>query len=221
MQKSDGRGISRGENGGFRQTVEARGGLAEATIGQIRGLPMPGVVSPPLPLHSVLPGQHLVQTLYTRSLDPPELIDGPALWSRLAETHVVHLANDLETGVGIERKPRLMKKAIRAGSPRLTSRIEADARFANPDQQTSNSRRERDGRMGDASAWLEHQACESANRNVRTYTVSIDNDERSVKDVESPLFNEQDGSAILDRDGVGWRDSRHRSHDGQNLGVIA
>ena len=41
---------------------------------------------------------------------------------------------------------------------------------------------------------------------MRAYTVSIDDDERSVKDIESSLFDEQDGGAILDRDGVGWRD---------------
>lgn len=71
----------------------------------------------------MLAGQHLVETLDPRPLDPAELIHGPALWSGLAETHVVHLANNLQTRIRVERKARLMKKPIGTGSSRLAGGI--------------------------------------------------------------------------------------------------
>ena len=137
MQETNRWRVSRGEDGGLGQSVEARRRLAEATIGEIRGIPITGVVSPPLPRHAMLSGQHLVQTLDTRTFDSAQLLDGPSLRRRLAETHVVHLAYDFEPGVGIECKARLMKQSIGPRSPWLTGRVEANTGLADPDQQTN------------------------------------------------------------------------------------
>lgn len=70
--------------------------------------------------------------------------------------------------------------------------------------------------MGDTSARFQHQACEPADGDMRADSGSVDHDERAVQDIEPSLLDEQDGRAILDRDGVGWRDSGHRGHAGQD-----
>ena len=57
--------------------------------------------------------------------------------------------------------------------------------------------------MGDASARLQHQTRDPSHRNVRAHTVSVDHDERTVQNIELSLLDEQNGGAILDRDGVG------------------
>ena len=169
----------------------------------------------------MLSSQHLVETLDTRPFDPAELVDGTTLGSGLAESHIVHLTNYFETDIRIERKPRLMKKSVRPSAPRLARGVEADAGLANPHQKTTNSRRERNGRMGDTGARLQHQTRESSYRDMRAHAISVDHDEGAVQDIETSLLDKQDGGAILDRNGVGRHDSRRRRHGDQNLRVSA
>ena len=174
-------------------------------------MPVSGVVPPSFPLCSVLSGEDLVKTFHACPLD------NRRSWSTdrrrgggLTETHVVHLANDLEARIRVERKPRLMKKTVRPRSPRLASGVEPNASLANPDEEASNSCGERYSRMGDASARLQHQTRDPSHRNVRAHTVSVDHDERTVQDIELSLLDEQNGGAIFDRDGVGRSDPRNR-----------
>ena len=202
VQKADGRRVPRREDGSLGQPVEACSRLAETAIRQVRGLPISGVVASSLPLHAVLPCQHLVETLHARSLDPAQLINGSAPRSGLTETQVVHLANNLETRIRIKRKSRLMKETVCPCSTRLTSGVEPDAGLANPDQKTPDTCGQRHGRVGDPSAGLQHQTRESSHGNMGTHAVSVHHDEGAVQDIEASLLEEQDRRAILD--GYGW-----------------
>ena len=110
-----------------------------------------------------------------------------------------------------------MKKAVCPSSTRLACRIEANAGLANPDQKTTDPCGERDGRVGDAGTGLQHQTRDASHRDVRAHSVPVYHNERAVEDVKPPFLNEQDGCAILDRNGVGWRYPRRRSHDDQEI----
>ena len=123
MQKSDGWSVTRGQNGGLRQTVETGGGLAEAAVGEVRGLPFPRVVPASLPCDTVLAGQHLVEALHPCSLDPTKLVDRAPPGSGLSEPHVVHFPDNLETRIRIECKPRLVKEPVRTGTSGLASGV--------------------------------------------------------------------------------------------------
>ncbi len=113
-----------------------------------------------------------------------------------------------------------MKEPVGTGASRLAGRIEADPRLANPDQKAADPSRERNPRMRDASARLEHQTGNPAHGNMRSHSGSVDHDERAVQNIEPSFLDEQDGGAILDRDGAGWRDSWRRGHAGQDLVTV-
>lgn len=55
---------------------------------------------------------------------------------------------------------------------------------------------------------------------MRAHPGPIDDDEGSVQNIEPPLFDEQDGGAILDRDGARRRNSGYGGHGRQILRVV-
>ena len=147
MQEPDRRSVPRGQDGSFGQPVQARGRLAQTTVGQVRSLPFPGLVPAALPLDAVLTGQHFVKTLHASAFDAAQLIHGPALRGRLAEPHVVHLPHHLEPGLGVQGQPCLKKQAIGTRPTRLAGRVEPDPSLTHPHQQTADPPGKRDGCM--------------------------------------------------------------------------
>ena len=66
--------------------------------------------------------------------------------------------------------------------------------------------------MGNASAWLNHQARESSDLDVCTHPIPVNQNERAVEDIEPSLLKKQGGSPILDGTGTGRGYSGYRSH---------
>src|SRR6266436_5884835 len=108
------------------------------------------------------PGDKLVQLADPNPFDATQLIDRTALRRRLPKAHRIHLAHDLQPGVLIKGKTRLIQQTVGAGASRLTSRIEPDARLADPDDECARTRGECDRCMADACTRFEHQACKTA-----------------------------------------------------------
>ena len=212
VQKTDRRSITRRQHSRFSQTVQTGSCLTQATIGQVGRLPASRIVPATLPANAVLPSQYLVKTLDARTLYPAKLIDGSALWSRLAETHIVHLAYDPETGSRIKRKARLMKQTVGASATRLPRGVQPDSSLPHPHQKTAHPRGKVDGRMRDTGARLQHQTRESPYRNVGTHSVAINYDEGAVEDIQPPFFNEENRCSILDRNGARRSDTRSYGH---------
>jgi hypothetical protein len=103
MKKADRRRVTRHEDGGLRQAIQARGSLREASVRQIRRMEIADLVTTGIPLDAMLSGQQFIQPLDPRSLDPTQLIDRTALWRRFAEPHGEHLPDHSEARLVIER----------------------------------------------------------------------------------------------------------------------
>ena len=216
MQKTDRRGVARRQDGRFRQTVQTGSRLAQATIGQVGRVPLPWIVSTTLPANAVLPSEHFVQTLDTRTLNAAQLIDGSALWSRLAKPHVVHLAHDLQTGIRIKCQARLVKQAVCPSAAGLPRGVQPDSSFPYPYQKTAHPRGKTDGRVRNSSARLQHQTGQTPYRYMGSYAIAINYNESAVKDIQAPFFNEENCRPVLDRDGARRSHTRGHGH-GENI----
>jgi hypothetical protein len=95
----------------------------------------------------MLPGKSFIEALHARAFDPSKLVDRAALRSRFPEAHVVHLANHFEAGGRIECRACLVKKAVGSSTSRLAGGIQANSSLTDPDQETTDPSRKRDGRV--------------------------------------------------------------------------
>ena len=66
--------------------------------------------------------------------------------------------------------------------------------------------------MGNANAWLKHQACESSDLDVCTHPIPVNHDKRAVDDIEPSLLKNQGKTPVLDGNGTGQGYSGYRSH---------
>ena len=110
----------------------------------------------------------------------------------LAEPQGIHLANHHQPQIGIKGELCLVEKAIRACTAGLARRVETHASFADPYQQCANTRGERTSGMGNPCTWLQHEARNTANRDVRTNTALVHNDEGTIEHIELALLNVED-----------------------------
>ena len=106
----------------------------------------------------------------------------------LAEAPTEHLAHNRESGVRVEGHTGLPQELVSTCSARLTGRIQSDAGLADPDQERSCTRRQRDSGMTDSRARLQHDAGKAADRDVRANPRDVHQDEGAIKNVQSPFL---------------------------------
>ena len=158
------------------------------------------LVTTGIPFDAVLSGEQLIEPLDPSSLNSAKLIDRAALRRRFAEPHREHFSDHSEARILIERQPGLIQEPIGAGATGLARGVQPDTGFPDPYDQTSDTRRQRRGSVGNSSTRLQHQACETADRDLRTNTSLVDNHERAVENIELTLLDEQNRCAVLERD---------------------
>ena len=190
MQEADRRSVTGRKDCRFREAVEACGRLAETAIGQVRGIPITGIVAPSFPSHAVLAGQNLVEPFDPCPFYATQLFHGPTLRRGFAEAHVVHLADHPQTGIRVERKARLVKQSVRPCTTRLTGGIEPHTGLADPNEEAAHAGRQGHRSVGDTCSWLEHQASKPTHRNVCAHAFPVDDDKRSVEYIEATFFDE-------------------------------
>lgn len=169
------------------------------------------LVTTGIPFDAVLSGEQLIEPLDPSSLNSAKLIDRAALRRRFAEPHREHFSDHSEARILIERQASLIQEPIGAGATGLARGVQPDTGFPDPYDQTSDTRRQRRGSVGNSSTRLQHQACETADRDLRTNTSLVDNHERAVENIELTLLDEQNRRAVLERDRLWRREARYRS----------
>ena len=190
MQKTDSGSISRCKNGCFDKPVETGSRLAQATIGQVGSMPIGGIVSAPFPPNTMLPSQQFVHSFDACTLDSPKLVDGATLRGRFAKTHVVHLADNSQPRVPVKGESCLVKKPVCARATRLARRIQTNAGFAHPNQETADPRGQCGRRMRNARTRFQHETGKTTDWNVRAHTVAINYNKCAVEDIQAPFLDE-------------------------------
>ena len=92
-------------------------------------------------------GQQLVHLADARAFDAAQLLDRAAAGRVFVKAAAIHFADDIEAGVLVERELGLIEQAVGARAAGLAGGIDANAAFADPDQQAADLRGERDGGM--------------------------------------------------------------------------
>ena len=89
----------------------------------------------------------------------------------------------------VQRQLRLIQQPVSPRPARLTRSIQPNTTVANPDEQTPHSRSQRHRRMRHPRPRLQHETRHPPTGNVRPHAVLVHDHERTVKDVEVPLFS--------------------------------
>jgi len=183
MDEPDSRSITGGENCRFADAVETRSGGGQATIRNIATSPIGVVVIAIVPFHPVLLGQQLVHLANPGTLDPPKLHDASLVGRFFLEAEFVHFPDNLESSGVVERQFGLIQETVGPRTARLAGRIESNTCFAYPGQQTANPGSKHHRGMRDPRAGFQHQAADTANRDVRSDTILVDYDKGAIQDI--------------------------------------
>ena len=140
----------------------------------------------------MLLSQDFIKPLDTCAFDSPQLLDGTAKWSGLAEAHVVHLAYDLQAGFRIQRQTCLVQESVGACAAWLTRGVKANSCFADPYQETADACCQGDGRMGNPGTGFQHQAGETTHGDMHAHTRAIHGHECTVENIQLSLLDKKD-----------------------------
>lgn len=113
--------------------IEAGGGGAETTVGQVGGIPFIQVVFATLPFHTVAFRQEFIALSDACILDATQLIDAEPAGGCLTEADFIHPANDLQAQFVIQGELCLIQQAIGTGSAGLAGGVDAYTCLANLD----------------------------------------------------------------------------------------
>src|SRR5437773_426570 len=104
MNETYSRCVPRCENCRFSDTVQARCSSTQTSVRQIAVVPNRVIIVPSTPWDAMPLRQQLIHFPNPHAFDPAQLLDATTSRRFLFETHGVHLADNLEPRIIIQRK---------------------------------------------------------------------------------------------------------------------
>ena len=133
---------------------------------------------------------------------PRKLLDAPSLGRGLPEPHLVHLADDTQSSIVIQRELGLVEQSVGTRAAGLTRGVHADAAFTAPHEQCSGTRGQCHSGMGHAGTRFEHQAGDRTHGDVHADAGFIDQNKRTILDVKLAHTEKEHGTTFFDGDGA-------------------
>src|ERR1044071_7663547 len=129
MNKSDGRGVTGCQYGGFRDAIKTGSRRTQTTVGEIAALPLSIIIVASVPLYAILFGDQFIAFPHSCPFNAAQLLDTSSAGRFFAKSQGIHFPDYFQAGIIIERQFSLIEQFIGARSAWLACRVEAHASF--------------------------------------------------------------------------------------------